>query len=519
MSGIVFLVGAGPGDPGLLTLKGAECLRRADVLIYDYLANDTLLADVPADCERIYVGKQAGDHALPQEEINQLLIDKARECGVVVRLKGGDPFIFGRGGEEAEELHQAGIRFEVVPGVTAGAAGAAYAGIPLTHRGVNSTVTLITGHERADAEEDGIPWSGLAQLRGTLVFYMGVGALSVIVKRLTGAGLAPSTPAALIEWATYPRQRTVTGELANIAAVAKEAKIKPPAIIVIGEVVGLGETLNWFERKPLFGKRIAVTRSRAQASSLTRRLIELGAEALELPTIKLAPPDDVEPLHRAAREVGGYDWVIFTSVNGVEHFFSALSAQGLDVRQFGIPTPQGSGPRLAAIGPATRDALELRGLRVEATPQRYVAEDLLDSLKSFGDLKGSRLLLPRADVARDALPDGLRAAGAEVDVVAAYQTLQERPDDFAELATELAAGAIDAVTFTSSSTARNLAELLGRENFQQLKSKCVLASIGPITSETLRELGLEPTVEAEEYTIPGLIEALGRHWGVPPGQI
>ncbi|MFC1601567.1 uroporphyrinogen-III C-methyltransferase [Candidatus Sumerlaeota bacterium] len=506
MSGTVYLVGAGPGDPGLISVKGAQCLRRADALIYDYLANEALLAYAPPECELVYVGKKAGAHTLPQEGINELLLEKARQHKVVVRLKGGDPFVFGRGGEEAEALAAAGIAFEIVPGITAGIAGSAYAGIPVTHRDLTSTVTFVTGHERATAEHERIPWARLAQLKGTLVFYMGLGNLPYIVERLTNAGLDPRTPAAIVQSGTYPRQRTVTALLSGIVSAADEAGLEPPAIIIIGRVVELRRTLNWFERRPLFGRRILVTRSRTQASDLLERLRELGAEPLEFPMIRTEPPEQPELLHEAVERSGGYDWVVFTSVNAVEAFMAAATETGHDVRVLGRA-------RLAAIGPATCRALEALGLKVALTPQRHVAEELLKKFHALGGLRGQRILIPRAAQARDVLPDGLREAGATVDIVTAYRTVREKPDNLDDVVAQLREGRIDAVTFSSSSTARNFAELVGHERFVELAATCCLASIGPITSKTIRELGAEPTVEAQQHTIAGLLESLIERFG------
>ncbi len=498
--GEVFLVGAGPGDPGLITERGVQCLRQADVVVYDYLASAELLDYAPQAAERIYVGKKAGQHTLSQEEINSLLVEKARQGKRVVRLKGGDPFVFGRGGEEALALAEASLRFEVVPGVSAAVAAPAYAGIPVTHRGLTSTLALITGHEDPLKEESDINWEKLATAAGTLCFYMGVGRLPQIAEQLMRYGRSPETPVAVIRWGTCPTQQTVVGTLQTIAEEVRKVALKPPAMIVVGEVVRLREKLNWFEQQPLFGKRVIVTRSRAQASELSHRLRALGAQVRELPVIEIVPPDSWQPLDRCIRQLERYDWIIFTSVNGVRSLLERLEASARDIRDL-------KGCRLCAIGPATARELEQYRLRVDLVPDRYVAESLLAALAEREDLPGKRFLLPRADIARDVLPEQLRQRGAEVDCVVAYRTVQGYPDTEG-LRAQLEAGEIDWITLSSSSTARNFFQLLGLEQDKARLLKVRFASIGPITSQTLRQYGVEPAVESAVHTIPALVEAM-----------
>ncbi|MFQ6000856.1 MAG: uroporphyrinogen-III C-methyltransferase, partial [Anaerolineae bacterium] len=496
--GVVYLVGAGPGDPGLITVKGLKCIGRAEVVVYDRLVNPLLLTAAREGAELIYVGKSAHHHALPQEEINALLVRKAREGKTVTRLKGGDPFLFGRGGEEAEALAQADIPFEVVPGVTSAIAAPAYAGIPVTHRDYTSTFAVVTGHEDPTKASD-IEWAKIATGAGTLVFLMGVGNLPLIVGELLKHGRPPDTPVAIVRWGTEGRQQTVTGSLQDIVDRAKEAEIMPPAVIVVGEVVSLRDRLRWFDTKPLFGKQVLVTRSREQASILSGRLRELGAEPVEFPTIRTAPPQDFGPLDEAIESLPSYDWVIFTSVNGVKSFMQGLLVKGQDVRAL-------AGVKLAAIGPATAGELEGLSLRVDYLPQRYVAEAIAEGI---GDVAGARILLPRADLARPSLVQGLEAKGAVVDEVIAYRTLPGEPS--AEIKRIVLDGKIDIVTFTSSSTVHNLVSALEAEvgaGWRTALGKAAIACIGPITARTAQELGIEVDVVAQEHTIEGLVEAI-----------
>jgi uroporphyrinogen III methyltransferase/synthase len=501
---MVYLVGAGPGDPGLITVKGLEVLRRAEVVVYDQLANPELLQEAPAQAERIYVGKKAGAHALPQGGINELLVQKARAGLTVVRLKGGDPFVFGRGGEEAEDLAAAGIPFEVVPGVTAAVAVPAYAGIPVTHRRYTSLATFITGHEDPTKAASTIPWAALGSNSGTLVFLMGVKNLAENCQRLISAGRAPETPAAVIEKGTTLAQRSVVGTLATIAARAREADLSPPAILVVGGVVELAGPLTWWEKRPLWGKTVVVTRSRQQASRLVEVLAAAGARCLEVPTLEIVPPADFAPLDAALAKLPGYDWVIFTSANGVQAFMDRLFLKGRDVRALG-------GVKMAVIGPATAQALKDYSLAADVVPDSFLAEGLLAALASRVSA-GTRILLARAEQAREVLPDGLARLGAEVDVVPVYRA--RAPESVPpEAAGELAAGRVDLLTFTSSATVHNFAGLVGKERFQELAAKAAVASIGPITTATLKEYGITPQIEPDAYTIPALAAAIIEYLG------
>ncbi|HEX8360208.1 MAG TPA: uroporphyrinogen-III C-methyltransferase [Longimicrobium sp.] len=499
MTGTVYLVGAGPGDPGLLTLRAAELLARADVLVYDALVSPAIV-ERAARAERVYVGKRGGEHTRTQDEINRLLVELAGRFHTVVRLKGGDPFVFGRGGEEALVLREAGVPFEVVPGITSGVAGPAYAGIPVTQRGVTSSVALVTGHEDPTKDDTDLDWAHLARGVGTLVFYMGVGKMADNFRRLMEGGRSPDTPAAAVESGTYPRQRTVAGTLATLPALVREAGIGAPSVVVVGEVVALREQLAWYDRRPLSGRRIVVTRARAQASGFAAELEALGAEVIQFPTIRIEAAPDAGALRDAAAGVGGFDWVVFTSTNGVEHFWSALAGAGLDARAL-------AGVRVCALGPATAAELAARGIRADLVPDEYVAEATVEALAAAADLHGARILLPRAEVARAVLPDSLRERGAEVVEVAAYRTVQDGAGAD-EVRRRIAAGEVDLVTFTASSTVRSFAELVGTDT-----GGASVASIGPITSGTLRELGMRVDVEAKEYTIPGLLAAIRGFWG------
>ena len=502
-TGKVYLVGAGPGDPGLMTVKGMACLREADVVIYDYLANEQLLQGAKAEAEKIYVGKKGGDHTLPQERINSLIIAKAGEGKNIVRLKGGDPFIFGRGGEEAEELAAAGVPFEIVPGVTSAIAAPAYAGIPLTHRSYTSTVAFITGHEDPTKEESEIAWDKIATGIGTLVFLMGVGNLPRIASELMKHGRSPQTPVALIRWGTLPEQKTYLGTLETIGKEAEAQKVKPPVIILVGDVVSLRDKLNWFETLPLFGKKIVVTRSREQASDLSERLRKLGALPIEFPTIEILPPDSLADLDHCARRLGEYDWIIFTSVNGVRFFLARLLELGKDIRDL-------RGPRIAAIGPKTAEELAISKVKVSFVPREYRAEAIFEGLQKES-LEGKRILIPRAKMARDILPAELRKAGARVDVVEVYRTV--RPEsDVARVRELLEQKQVAAVTFTSSSTVTNFVELLGKENASKLMKGIVAASIGPVTAETAQSLGIDSAIVSKDYTIPALVESLAAYF-------
>ena len=495
--GIVYLVGAGPGDPGLITLKGADALRRADVVVYDRLSSPALLDLAPAGAKRVFMGKEPTTPGAFQEEINRTIAKAALEGKTVVRLKGGDPFVFGRGGEEVAALRAAGVRFEVVPGITSAIAVPAYAGVPVTQRGVASAFTVVTGSEDPSKPESALDWDALARTPGTLVVLMGWKALPAIVEALLAAGRSPSEPVAVTQWGTLPKQRTVSGTLADIIAKGNEAGLTSPVVTVIGAVAGLREELRWFDTGPLFGTRVLVTRSRQQTSVLSRLLAAEGAEPVELPTIEIAPVEEFGPLDDALDRIGSYAWAVFTSTNGVEAAFDRLAEAGRDARWLG-------GVRVAAIGPATAAALAARGVTADYVPDTYTADAVAEGFGRFG-MAGARVLLLRADIAPERLPEGLQRLGAEVECVAAYRTL--KPAAAGERARELlGSGTIGAATFTSSSTVRNLVEALGGDT--GLLEGVRIASIGPVTSATARELGLRVDTEASEHTIPGLVRAL-----------
>jgi uroporphyrinogen III methyltransferase/synthase len=502
-TGHVYLVGAGPGDPGLITLKGKACIEKADVLVYDYLASSFLLTYAREGAECIYVGKKGADHTLRQHEINHLLVEKAGNGLTVTRLKGGDPFIFGRGGEEVETLIEAGIPYDIVPGVTSAVAAPAYAGIPLTHRKYTSTLAFITGHEDPEKTASRIDWQALATGIGTLVFFMGVKNLPNIVEQLTRHGMAPETLVAIIRWGTTPRQETVTGTLGNIVQKVAAAGIKAPAIIVVGQVVELRETMQWFENRPLMGKRIVVTRAREQASDLLQLLNAAGADCLECPTIRIAPPDDWDPLDRAIQNLSDYDWLVFTSVNGVGFFFKRLHALGKDVRAL-------HHIRTACIGPATKQRLMDFGFTCDILPESYRAESVVEAF-SHQEITGKKILLPRAMEARPVLPEALSRMGAAVDEIPVYVT-RINEDNTATLLARLAEQRIDCITFTSSSTVRNFRKLTPETSFKQLLAPVTIACIGPITADTARDLGFHVHLVAETYTIPGLVDALIAHY-------
>ncbi len=481
----VYLVGAGPGDPELLTVKGRRILQQADSVLYDHLANSALLALAPAHAERLYVGKKKSDHEFSQDEICTLLIERARRGLTVVRLKGGDPFIFGRGGEEAEALADAGIPFEIVPGVTTPLGIAAYTGVPLTHREHTSAVTFVTGHST-----QAIDWGKIGQAE-TLVIFMGLTTFPEIARELIANGRDPDTPAMAVRWATKPEQHTVVGTLMTLPGLL--GGMKPPATIIVGEVVRLREKLDWYERLPLFGKRIVVTRAIEQAGALASRLTALGAQVLELPTIEIRAAEDPLPLKHAISRLETYDWLIFTSANTVRHFVECLDTGPYDLRKL-----RG---RICAIGPATRAAIEALHLKVDLMPREYVAESLVEAFAAI-DLAGQRILLPRAAVARDLVPDELARRGAEVDVVEAYRTVT--PDDLAWCLHRVLEQRPDCLTFTSSSTVRNLVEAAGVEALRGIP----IVSIGPVTTQTAQELGLTVTAQAAIFTVEGLVQAV-----------
>lgn len=496
-AGKCFLAGAGPGDLGLVTLRAQKCVEEADVIVYDYLCNPEMLKWAKPGAEIIYVGKKAGEHTLRQDEINELLVERCRAGQQVVRLKGGDPFVFGRGGEEAQALAKAGIRFEIVSGVTSAIAAPAYAGIPLTHRGKNSHVTFFTGHEDPEKSESSIDFAALTKLGGTQVMLMGVERIGAIAKEMLVRGARADLPVALIRWGTTGAQETLVGNLENIAARVAERKFSAPAVAVFGDVVLLREELNWFENRPLSGKRIVVTRTRAQAGILSGQLHALGGEVLELPTIRIEPPTDLRAFAELVQDAHAYDWIVFTSPNGVTAFFDLFYKLYDDAREIG-------GARIAAIGPATAQRVKDYRLHVDLRPEEFVAEAVVREFQKQGSIDNLKILLARAEKARDVLPKQLSALGAIVDEGFAYRTIPETRDDTGARRRLLEEGA-DMITFTSSSTV---------ENFMALNlpwpAGMKVASIGPITSKTARGLGLQVDLEARRHDIPGLVEAIAK---------
>lgn len=497
----VTLVGAGPGDPALLTLGAVEALREAEVVVYDRLVDPRIMERfVPAGCERIYVGKLPDRHTMSQESINALLVDKAREGKRVVRLKGGDPFVFGRGGEEAQALRAAGIPFRIVPGVTSAIAAPACAGIPVTHRGAASSFAVVTGHEDPAKGDEAVDWQKLATAVDTIVLLMGTKTLPRVVDLLVEGGRPLDTPVAVIQWGTLPGQRTITGTLADIAARAAEAGLTSPAVTVVGEVARLRDELRWFDNRPLFGKRVLITRTREQASELARMLEAVGAMPIELPAIAIEPLVNAAALRETFERLasGSYDLTVFTSPNGVRTFFDLLREAGRDARSFAC--------RVAAIGPGTAAALETRGIIADAVAETYTAEGLVETLARSGhSLEGARVLIPRSAEGRDALVAGLRTLGAAaIDDVALYRPA--RPDPDADGLRALRAGDIEIATFASSSSVRNLVEML--EGDVSALRHVTVACIGPVTAQAAREAGLDPAIVAREHTIPGLVRAL-----------
>jgi uroporphyrinogen III methyltransferase/synthase len=500
LTGKVYLVGAGPGDAGLLTLRGAELLRRADVVVYDSLVNRELLALAPEAAEIIFGGKRPRDRAIPQEELNQLLAEKAKAGKTVVRLKGGDPYIFGRGGEEAARLHRDGVPFEVVPGISSIIAAPSYAGIPLTHREHCSSFTVITGHEDPDKDESALDWERVAREPGTKVLLMGVERIGKIAAALEANGLPADTPAAMVRWGTMGRQQTITATLGTLADKVAKADFKAPAVTVIGTVSTLRDTLNWYENRPLFGQRVVVTRNRREAGKLSGQLRELGAEVLEIPTIKILPPTRNESLIEAITGIGSYDWIIFTSANGVEHFFDYFFKAFRDVRDLGSV-------RFAAVGPATAKKLREFHLNIDLMPETYTAAATAKAMLAAQNVENISVLLARAESANPELPRLLEDKGAIVDDIAFYKTEPETADrngaadDFEE-------NSADWITFASSSAVRNFDARFGLAKRCADNPKLKLASIGPETTKALKELGLKPTAKAKEHTIDGLAAAL-----------
>ena len=500
-TGKVYLVGAGPGDPGLITVKGLECLKLAEVVVYDRLVDDRLSAAFPEAAEKIYVGKSREGHTLTQSGINQLLVDKALAGKMVVRLKGGDPYVFGRGGEEVEALVQHNIPFEVVPGITTAVAVPSYAGIPVTHRGVATSFAVVTGNEDPTKKSSGIDWKNIAGGADTLVFLMGVENLAKIVKKLLEYGRLPQTPVGIIMNGTRPDQKTITSTLDGIVAMAEKEKVKPPAIIVVGEVVKLRPVLNWFDSRPLTGKRILVTRARQQASSLSRLLADRGAQPVEVPAIAVEAIENNVELVRAIRDIDSYQWVVFTSVNGVETFFNRLNKLHLDARIL-------KNVKISAIGPATAESLKSRGILVDYLPAEFTSRGLLDVLKNKS-ISGQRFLLPRADIGDKELVEGLESMGAEVRDIAVYRTAPA-VEAIARGKEMLLDHNIDVITFTSSSTVTNFIDSFRSQKLDLNGAK--IACIGEKTAETAKKAGLKVDIIAREATIPGLVAAIEEYF-------
>ena len=495
--GHVILVGAGPGDVGLLTLRGKDWLARADVVIYDHLVNTNMLR-FASSAELIYVGKKAGYATITQNEINKMLIDSALGRKVVVRLKGGDPFIFGRGGEEVQALKEAGIRFTIVPGIPSPIGVSAYAGIPLTHRDHASTISIITGSNESGEEHLKIDWEHISTRTGTLVFLMGARKLPRIIEQLIKFKKNPDTPVAVIQWGTTSRQKTWVGTLNTIVDIAAKEKIQPPTLTIIGEVVNLKSITDWYETLPLFGKTFVVTRAEEQAESFIHMLEERGAEAFLYSSIKTIPPVDWSPLDKSLEILSNYNGLIFTSVNGVRFFSQRLKEKNKDIREL-------KGVRIYAIGPKTEQAVRNLNIRVDTVPENYVAESLIECIGKE-NIEGKKFLLPRASVAREILPNTLREMGAIIDVVPAYQTIL--PESFeSDFLKRLDEGSIDVITFTSSSTVTNFLDRLNKEHHEKL-NKIVVACIGPITQKTAENRGLKVTIVPSQYTVTGLISAI-----------
>ncbi len=499
----VYLIGAGPGDVELLTLKGKRALEEADVVVYDALANDSMLKFAKKDAEFIYVGKISGNHAMKQDDINQLLIDKAKENGgqIVARLKGGDPYIFGRGGEEGEELHKAGVYFEEIPGISSTIGGTAYAGIPVTHRAYSSSFTVITGHEDPTKPDSVHNWDALANSASTLVFVMGMANLPAISKNLINAGMKKDTPAALVYKATTPEHRSITGTIENLPELAKEHNFTNPCLIVVGDVVKMKNKLDWYEQKPLLGKKIVVTRAREQASSIAQSLSSLGAQVIEFPTIQINPIADFTEVKKETSKMSEYDWVIFTSVNGVEHYYNALEKMKKDSRVF-------ASTKIAAIGPATAQGLKERGIIADFVPTAYMAEGIVEGLNSFG-VEGKNILIIRAKEARELLPKELEKAKAKVKILTIYETVPAT-NDKEKMQEMIKNNEIDCISFGSSSTVTNFFAQVPQNILENTKVK--FASIGEITSNTLSTFGFTADIQPENFTIPELVEAIKEYY-------
>jgi uroporphyrinogen III methyltransferase/synthase len=494
--GKVYLIGAGPGDPGLITIRGVECLKRSDVVVYDYLVSRDILKHAKKDTRLIYVGKRGGNHTVSQENLNQILIKEASEGNTVARLKGGDPFIFGRGGEEAGVLSEAGIPFEIIPGVTSAIAVPAYAGIPLTHRKFTSSITFVTGHEDPTKDESSIDWENISAV-GTIVFLMGVKNLTHIAANLIKNGRNSDTPVALIRWGTTSNQETLTGTLDNIAELAKGKSFLPPAIFVVGDVVTLRDDLMWFEKKPLFGKGIVITRPEDQSDELSSLLRKEGARVIPFSTIKIVPPDRFEDLDRSIKNIDGYKWIVFTSANGVKFFFDRFWELGGDIRDL-------KGIKICTIGPATASAIEKLGIKVDLIPDEYISEGVVDAFRGK-EIEGEKALLPRAETARDIIPRGLSKLGAHVDVVTAYRTVNSGKNK-AEFDEMIDRNQVDVITFTSPSTVTNFIDIIGKD--RALPEYVKIACIGPVTLGAARKAGLKVDIMQGPYVISGLVDAI-----------
>ena len=497
--GTVYLIGAGPGDPELLTIRAKNLLQKADVVIYDRLVNKEILSSAPEDAEYIYAGKEPGHHYYTQDEINKLLVQKALQGGTVVRLKGGDPFLFGRGGEEAEYLSQHKCGFEVVPGITSAIAAPAYAGIPVTHRNLASSFAVITGHEMPGKQSGGVFAGKSSGDIDTLVFVMAMENLSSIVEQLIKHGKSSETPVALVRYGTLPEQGVITGTLASIVKKAERTAFKPPAVFVVGEVVTLREKLNWFEKKPLWGKKVLVTRPKAQAESFVSKIAAIGAEAVRFPAITINKEPDLGMLHHAFKKIESFDWIIFTSSNGVDIFFDELAAQNMDARAL-------KGIKICAIGPATKSCLGQRGLLADVVPERYCCEGIIDVLKGKL-LPGQKALLPRARRARPLLTEELKAGGVNVKELTIYEAFVPKKIDN-RITEMIIKGDIDIITFTSSSSVRNFASIVGKRHIKTIDSSTQIACIGPITADTASACGFSVDIEAKVYTVDGLIDAI-----------
>ena len=493
--GICYLVGAGPGDPGLLTLRAKECLESADVVVYDYLCNPDILNHAPSSAEKIYAGKKAADHAIPQEELNDLLVKLSIKGQTVVRLKGGDPYVFGRGGEEAQELRRAGVPFEIVPGISSSVAGPAYAGIPVTHRDCCSQLTIFTGHEDPTKNDSVINYSTIGKADGTKVMLMGVGQLEKVTNQMIEGGAPKDTPVALIRWATTGRQQTLVGEIGNIVEKVNKSGFKAPAVTVFGEVVKLREQLNWFEERSLYGKKMVVTRTRTQAGELSVRLRHLGADVDEMPTIRIEPPVDLKGFGQLVQDSHKYDWIVFTSPNGVDAFFDIFFKLYKDARSIG-------GARIAAVGPGTQKKIESYHLSVDLLPEKYVAEGLVEKFKETEGVENQTIMLVRPETTRDIIAKGLSEMGAIVDEAIAYRTVPELEDPTGAVE-RFNSGEIELVTFTSSSTVESFMEL-----DLLIPDHLIMASIGPVTSETIRSYGHEVDIEAQKSTIQSLVDSI-----------